>query len=278
MIVAILNGGLGNQLFQLSAALRASGGAVDNVRISLQFMSGGQNTYRLSEIFDTGTLPKVFSDADHATLAERVSSYKVLKDCANPFIDNPLLDLCSDNVVLDGYFQSERTASFLLDAISEGKLKFSNSFREKLTVPSSKVGIVHFRGGDYRLKSVQENLGLLALSYVDAVLEKFRILGFESIRVITNDKQVREIYQRAGISTNDASISDIEDFAEMINADGLGISNSTFALWALYLGQASVRVRPAHWSRKFLEDDLTPDPSVYRVWNSFYVSAPELNN
>lgn len=272
MIYCILNGGLGNQLFQFGAALRLARGETDRIRmvISKVLQNFG---YRLPEFLGNKALPSVATAEEVRTLTESLEGEGVVgvvqDNERGVFVDQPALDLdyeksCSI-AVIDGYLQSHKNAmavrSFAFRNQSEIDLY------RGLDVASPGELIAHYRLGDYRRADVQREIGVMNPSYLDrAIDEADRVASVEHVTLFTDDKALVDLY--GGLRAIDCVVggSDIEVFRKMMSARRMIIANSTYSLMAAYLSPHIERIyRPAYWTRKVLDDDLTTTEGPFEV-------------
>ena len=122
-----LIGGLGNQLFQFGAALRASNFNLDLIRIipseDLSFQS------KLEKLFSNNLIPEITSLSHFKNFLEHQEVLNI-EDSGSPFLDTPILDHLSNenNYFLNGYFQSSSNALAIRKLFHDPKNSSFSSF------------------------------------------------------------------------------------------------------------------------------------------------------
>lgn len=261
-----LYGGLGNQLFQCSAALslekefpvsvltnwgfarKSVGGNLD----VQQFDWGQQLRFLNTPI--TGSLGKRFLNLLLRLGAEEKRILlAICKFLLTPYFSFMLRVpivikvnqglgfskmITSRNVLLIGYFQSFRY--------------FENSNRELMSIrpkvicneargvleeiKDTKVLIVHVRRGDYQ----NEKFGLLGDSYYHDALAISEAISYDEVWVFSDEiSRAREIYSLNSLSNvrfvEDTNFTNAETLEIMRHGSGFIIANSSFSWWAAQL-------------------------------------------
>lgn len=224
MITSFIQGGLGNQLFQIAAGLALA------KELDVEF---------------------ALHDGQHHLPAQgnRIETYRdnILKNIK--FKDLSSLDLTAfywdspqyaqlaktDNQVLVGYFQSEKYFSQYSDYIK------SLFFIPKVDVPEGTVAI-HIRRGDYL-----NNPNIHPSMDADYYYKALELIGDYSTIYIFTDSDLPP-----GLHLNNATIvpkaSDYEHLTLMASCDHNIIANSTFSWWAAYLNKNNnTVVAPKLW-------------------------------
>jgi hypothetical protein len=267
MIYVKLKGGLGNQLFQFGASLRAAKGNIAKI-FFIKDETEKFFQYRLTELFNSSLLPSFVSNEE---LVIRINSgAKIFKliDASSPFLDTPTLDSCEERVsyLLDGYFQSYKNAEFVRNKFHEQSNLNYNQIEKGATT------CYHYRHGDYSRLDVQKELGLINISYYDRAFNLKNIDNTE-ITFFSDDNYIEKFYSNDDLNINfDFSSSDITCFRKMLAAEYLVIPNSSFSLMAAYLSKRlKVLIRPNIWSRKWKYDNLTSNEIINsrKIYNSF---------
>jgi hypothetical protein len=261
MIYVVLRGGLGNQLFQLGAALRLARGMPEDIRLHLAPEPPGMRI-RLGDLLPSALLPAICSSEEFAALAGS-GEVRMLRDSeSGPVADQSLLDIdyrsiCA-TVILDGYFQSSRNARALRNHIDQAHPDWS---RDVGTRAAGDPRVVcHFRLGDYLRPDVQQEIGILNPAYLDRALARCVPDGRESVTLFTDDEAVRTLYGRSARFRIEVGGNDIDVFRHMMRAETLIIPNSTFSLMAAFLSPVvQLLCRPHRWMRRSLSDDLAGD-------------------
>jgi len=286
MISSYLMGGLGNQLFQICAAMA----------LSQQFETPFKFVY--STELTVGTLRPTYWDTFLSELKTYTTfnniSNKTLFDKANSDILNsnyvkergfeysPILlpsDCKRHNYILYGYFQSYRYFDTYFSKICDiiklqqkqeyVKNRCLSMFNDDKTRP---LVSIHFRIGDYKL--VQESHNILSLKYYIAAIQKLiertdtdklRIVYFyeqkDSDIVSVSIKVLNRTFPNIDFIGVDQQLSDWEQMILMSLCDHNIIANSTYSWWGAYLNQNSgkVVVYPAQWFGPKLTGKKTDD-------------------
>lgn len=279
MIYCILNGGLGNQLFQFGAALRLARGETDRIRLVISKVLPTFG-YRLPEFLGDKVLPGVATADEVRGVTENLDGKDVVgviqDNERGVFIDQPALDVDYREMckvaVIDGYLQSAKNAlavrAFVMKHLPDIEL-----YRGLTIAPPEKI-VAHYRLGDYRRADVQREIGVMNPAYLDrAIDEADRTSPVERVTLCTDDKALVDLYGDNRHIECVVGGNDREVFRMMLCARRLIIANSTYSLMAAYLSPNVERVyRPLYWTRKVLDDDLTTADGpfeVVRLENSF---------
>jgi hypothetical protein len=287
-----IQGGLGNQLFQLSA-LKAFCDDFDRFPIvDLDNLSIAKTSRQLEIPLEI--LEKAFEDSriciqnskmprfykkSKSVISSRVHlfSKSTYRSTDIGFQDGLSFDSKTRKVL--GYFQSHRYAdrlnwkkafeSFCTDSVSY------NEIYQKIC--EEKPCALHIRGGDYLLdKSGIGNLG--TRYYLEALVQKMR--REKNIWVFTDDQEhAREILKgcpgKFYFPDNEKLLTPIESLLIFSRAKKILISNSTFAWWAAYLSDASRVYAPSKWFQ-YLQDPTNLIPLHWELIRSEWVTNSEL--
>ena len=245
MIINNFLGGLGNQLFQISA------GYAHAKRMNSKFAIN----YGLNHVgFGQGYHPEKYRDSVYKNIPTTDQEI-LLVYREKEFKYNPITTI--DNLCLHGYFQSER---YFEEYKQEIKRLFCFEFEAKekikkqLSSIKKKVG-VHIRLGDYLNK---EHDGIFhkinypaylekAMSYFDAD-HKFLIFSddFESLKKLIDLKKF--------INLNTSN--EVEDMYSLSQCDSVIMSNSSFSWWGTWLGKKKEKIiSPDQWFGPRIQKD-----------------------
>ena len=269
MIYVNLKGGLGNQLFQFGAALRIANYNLKLINIVLDNSLHISN-YKLEKLFSSPLLPQLITIKELNDKVNSTSRILIVKDQFSPFKDSPWLDNLDLNVdyFLDGYFQSSINANYL-------KKHFFNilNITNSQKVFDSEITI-HHRLGDYSRKDVQQEIGIVDLSYIDRSIYYVNNLNNQLNRftIFSDGNLINSIYDHFNNFDFNTDSSDITVFHKLRSSRIAIIGNSSFSLIAAYLNEnLTLLIRPSIWSRKWIYDDLTTDINTKCVYidNSF---------
>lgn len=273
MIYCVLNGGLGNQLFQLGAALRLAQGDTSRIRLVISKVLSNFG-YRLPDLFDDKILPKLASADEIRAFTQGLTqsdTFGIIQDnVKGVFSDQVALDdeyyarRCKV-VVIDGYLQSSRNAlavrEFAMRNASETSL-----YSGVAVMPDSTV-VAHFRLGDYRRSDVQREIGILNPSYIDrAIVEAVKASAVNQVILFGDDRSIVDIYGGTREIECVVGGDDLEVFRRLLCARRIIVANSTFSLMAAYLSPYIQCVyRPLYWTRNIFYDDLTSGELPFKI-------------
>jgi hypothetical protein len=275
MIYLCLKGRFGNQLYQLGAALRLAKNNISLIKINLRYLPN-PGEYRLEELLNKEDLPEIVTDAEIQQNSTSGKTYFLQDTTKGAFFDQPLLDsqidLNTNHVILDGYYQSGKNLSALRDyAYKESIFTRSPLLNQIKPLPKETL-VAHYRMGDYLKPDVQREIGLINLSYLDSAIEKFWDKKNELI-IFSDGEEIQKRYEgKVGIKVETGG-SDMVVYKAMLAAHTLIVPNSTFSLSAGFLSPVTQKIcRPFTWSRRYLSDDLTNELKleVQYITNTFY--------
>lgn len=270
-------GGLGNQLFQLQAAL-----AVFDGDIELMGNIGNPRTSKGIPDVCHGTLPSrvIYKDATPNKLLHKVHSIalrtfltptsskaerllvkysssivfsiylkKIVRVVASTDLGFCPLEKIKGNTLLVGYFQSFQWESEELTSLFS-KIKASYLNDLKSVADTKSICILHIRLTDY-LK--EKSFGLLDSTYYETALD---ILSnqttIDEIWMFSDDLNsagdvVPEKYRKMVKVINDEGLLPIEVLHLMSIGSSYVIANSTFSWWAAKLSNSRQVIAPVPW-------------------------------
>ena len=230
MIVPNLKGGLGNQLFQIAASYAHSLDVNDDFSINYNLPHNlGQGNKAIqykynvfSKIESTSTIPSdIYSEPNFAY--NKIPSQK--------------------NILLDGYFQSEKYFKNYKNKI-KNLFDFSSiKINKKYSSLKNKV-VLHVRRGDYLENN--DTHPLTPLNYYKKCLKELDLKS-SNILIVTDDiKNVGREFKELKY-THINGKSELEDFVYIMNADYIIGCNSSFSWWAAYLSNSNYKFFPKKW-------------------------------
>jgi len=247
MISSIIKGRLGNQLFQIATAHSLS----LDIRSQAIFPTtvvGASPTPSEKDNYRTNILRNIKYSDDLGQINQ------IWREPSFCFTEVPKID----NLLLDGYFQSER---YFLHNKQDIKNLFSSTDAINQKVCSrgydDSCVAIHVRRGDYvNLSHIHTNLAEHSNYYQDAVS-----MFPDHHKVIFSD-DVEWCKKKFGtgctfVSTGD----DVLDFYLMSAIDNKIIANSSYSWWAAWLGEGdeSKIVAPDSWFKNSTDtSDLIP--------------------
>lgn len=233
-----LDGGLGNQLFQLFSLIGIAKKNDYNYLIDKQYISDRKSYWDniLHSLPNCKNSFEILSKEHISTLKEnRFSEYMHIELDKNKH----------KNVLLDGYFQSfyyfEHIRDFVFDTILKNQSrelldKIDTKYRElKNKYPDKQLIMIHCRRGDYNNKLHNNYYPILSIEYYNKSLSHFNqdectfIIFSDEIETTKTD--FKFLKHKEYISLEE----DYLEFMLMTRMDGAIIANSTFSLWAAYL-------------------------------------------
>jgi hypothetical protein len=275
MILVNLRGGLGNQLFQLGAALRLSRGSISNICLNTEHL--GDRSFEISKWIESNKIPSTVPKANVSLFSNPSKVFLINDAPSGPFSDQHLLDSIIDtssvDIVLDGYFQSGLNLLSLRNHVFSSSCSESVSSFTGITSDRKKTCSIHYRSGDYFRIDVQKEIGLINLAYLDRAISNLYD-KYETINIYSEPNDLLQSYaEKNGLSLQ-LGLPAENVFQELVTSETLVICNSSFALAAAFLSKSlQMLVRPARWSRNYLNDSLTDHFTfceVRKLSNSFY--------
>lgn len=282
-VFVLLMGGLGNQLFQASAATYFSSSSVFLVS---NLANASINRNGQAEIFEIA-LPKHIKEYKFENIGlftQKLINFSIRvsvkrRSARHVILEKLLSILISRNsksrlsvrisddvgysesitkietdVLLIGYFQSWKYAETLIDSFDNREIELSikaESFLEAVNRIPEKWRLVHVRLGDYLSNG---DFGLLSPEYFDAQIDLQDSVRKMPTLVFTNDREkLKEINPGLSmhISELDTNLSSAELLLLCSYASNFVISNSTFSWWAAYISNSRGMevIAPEPWFR-----------------------------
>ena len=261
--VFLAQGGLGNQLFILSAALNASEILKQRVSVLLNSKTGDSigNMTECEKVFigESILADRYFRFAsmmnyrlpDKAITSKIRKRIKIAKSLNYQFSSEEL----KEGRYFVGFFQNyelvEQTWKYLLPTLESQFAK--NQFRVKKLIDDESYSVIHVRRGDYN--SNRESFGVLSLQYYDYLLEKLK-----SPVIITTDdnlfvKVLRTKYREARVFGPE-TLNAWEALTLMSHSSCLLSANSSLSWWAsFYLRSKGLPAYiPMPWFKQISDD------------------------
>jgi hypothetical protein len=288
VIIIRLKGGLGNQLFQYAAGFRLA--SIRNTELKLYFSEFDNPNYRTPRSYELGVFEVTAERAvahDKASISSSVGPL-ILRWLPGRFrsrsstaaierhfqFDPAVLSLPGD-VIMDGYWQSERYFADVTDLVREEFTFKQPAMGRNAEMAAEIAGCnavsLHVRRGDYATDSVvMATHGVCPLDYyyraVDYVVERVSNPVFF---VFSDDPDwVREHLElRGSVEVVDHNGSDAcsEDLRLMSRCAHHIIANSTFSWWGARLNSSpgKIVVAPSRW---FADDSLNTSDLLPASW------------
>ena len=278
-ITVVMQGGLGNQLFQYFAGANLA----SKFGLPLILELGDLGFAKTQRKFELGDLVLPY---EYRTISTRraLALAKVKGFAARFNISLQRGTFVSKEIGFDalledshsikrikGYFQSWR---YVQRFQNEFDLFVNTGWTNQMSVEAAIDNpiIIHIRRGDY-LKG-NESIGVLSMDYFKNALVSLSEMGISGrVWVFTDSPELLDSIFLDEIYAKLISTPLIVTPAEILSVMSLGratiISNSTFSWWAAYINQKGVVIAPDKWFR-FQQDpkDLCPENwiRVKSVW------------
>lgn len=256
MITVRLKGGLGNQLFQLAAALKISKDS------KIRLLS------RSLTMYDRPFDPDVARLLDLQQIGVEVRKGNSIQDKLVTFgrigLFLPLLSVNDRNfhliaprsrtiAAMEGYFQDSWVADELIEIATNLSAILDNSV--SFAPPKPNATVLHLRGLDFQTDA---NLSILGLPWFRKAFETcYDEEAVNHLLVVTDDVQLAEewipniVGSRSVSSISFQSSKDpLEDFFTLRSAYRRIVGNSTFGQWATLLDDKQGRTFSSKWLAK----------------------------
>lgn len=278
MIVARITGGLGNQMFQYAAGRALA--QRHQTQLLLDIRDFETQSLREFALHRLSIQAEVASEhhlrqwptwsRKPAALLQRIgvstNRYK-----QPSFAFDPGWHVLSDNLLIEGYFQSEQYFSDIKSILKKEFLPLckptenNHDFESALT--SAESVMIHIRRGDYIINSKAfKTHGLCSISYYESAIKQIRTkLMQPQFFIFSDDLDWARKYLSLGNEGNyiegNTKAPEI-DLYLMSRCKHFIIANSSFSWWGAWLGfyEKSICIAPRPWFDKvsFDERDLIP--------------------
>ena len=234
MIIPILQGGLGNQMFQISTAYSLARDNNDEVAINYNIQHIG---LQKSQLYYKDNIFKKIKSTDV------FPAFKYNE----PFFNFKQIPY-DNNMCIHGYFQSEKYFEKYKKEINT-IFEFPKSVKDKVDnflgkfKNVYKVGI-HYRRGDYiQYKNIYNCLGEDYYKKAKKIISKKKLVYLncsDDFNNVLNEFAVEGEIIKFG--------SELEDLYMLSQCDSIIMSNSSFSWWGSWLGKnKDVIVMPKNW-------------------------------
>lgn len=281
MIYVILNGRLGNQLFQYAAASALAKTYGKDICLLEVFEKNLIGNFILEKNTQTGSAEEIrkykrwvylydklffvyckinrIPSADMAIARYKFDSksVKLLAKLGFVFIQNGYIDIPKikkENIVLCGFFQCAKFfEKFSTEIINEISLKKKSKKLEKLLIEMDEKNAVclHIRMGDYVNNPV---FGICTMGYYQDAVDKMKELVSNPKFYVFSD-EIQKVkgtidFHNCEVVYVDNDLSSDETLVYMSKCNHFILSNSSFSWWAQYLnGKANkIVIAPERWN------------------------------
>lgn len=258
MIIVKRMGGLGNQLFQIANGYSLSKEYNKKLIIST---STNENLIGVTPRHTLNLLNDNFEFTNH-----------ILEDTIykEPFFNYKKIDLSNTkNVLLDGYFQSEK---YFINYNDEIKNLFLNSFNSSPFIKSKKIDecfqnntiSLHIRRSDYlKFPGIHPCCSDVyykkALNFLNSESKMVYIFS-DDINYCKNNETFRKLKNKKFVIPKiNTEYDTLIDFYNMLGCNHHIISNSTFSWWSSYLSKSKNKkiIAPRQWFGNDFKQDFS---------------------
>ena len=288
MIISLLNGGLGNQLFQYAAGRSlASFHCTEHILDISKFsnIAFSNQTPRNLDIFDFNISSRVAVDEDLIKLRpSNIMLARVWRSLKNRFFKKYYLDWRPElfsggnQQYLDGYFQSEK---YFIDIVDELRNEFTLCDEYLLPIANILNKIqsdppsisIHIRRGDYvNNMQIRHIYDICTLDYYTRATQEI-LQRYPNARLFIFSDDVEWVQKNMTAFQNITLVSDMKTISGenlrpsqelflMSQCDHHIIANSSFSWWGAYLNTSLTKVviAPNLWNRSklFPQENIIP--------------------
>jgi len=284
MIFLKINGGLGNQMFQYTAALVLS--LKHNTKVGIDLSEIEKNNGKTNFTYRDFQLDSIF----------KLSNYKIIPPFTYSFIINDSFfdkikrkliggsyflekDLsyqnefenCKKNTYIEGYFQSEKYFIALRQEILN-QFTFNSNVNSQTKSLAEKINqkpsiAIHIRRGDYiKNKTINQTHGSCDLDYYKRALKHFDLNKYQLYFFSDDINWVKKNFDF--ITKNSCNFIDWNNSTEswqdmylMSLCDNFIIANSSFSWWGAWLSTNSNKkvIAPKVWFKDKIKNKQTND-------------------
>ena len=257
MITNVLCGGLGNQLFQIAAGFAHSMRMKTDYAINYNFSLN-------KKFVGQGKSPEKYKDNFFSKIPETDKEQKSFLPYIQPDFRYKQIPV-SDNLILHGYFQSEKFFENFHNEIEQlffFSPELKNKINKKMAFSTKKKVGVHIRRGDYKLEKNKDFHPLIDVNYYFKAMNFF---STDCVDFIIFSDDFETVNYEFDISNfkNLNNTDEIEDLYSLSQCDAVIMSNSSFAWWGAWLGKDKYKViSPSIWfnsSSPYIATDLYKD-------------------
>lgn len=248
MIVSVLQGGLGNQMFQIACGYAYA---------RKHKMDWAVN-FRLSNCPNQGNQASVYRD----NLYRKIPTTDIIpKQVYNePNFGFSEIPKINGDCMFRGYFQSEKYFYGFQDEVRE-IFQFSNEVKDNVEIFIDELNKpilgIHIRRGDYvKFKNIHTNCG------TDYYKKASKRIGEYSSSVICTDDWLTVSKEMSfSLAIKSPFENELEDMYFLSKCDKLVLCNSSFSWWGSFLGNASKTVVTKDW---FANKSFEEYKDIYR--------------
>lgn len=248
MIVSVLQGGLGNQMFQIACGYA----------YSRKHQTDWAVNFHLSNCPNQGNRASVYRDNFYSRIPS--TDLKPSHVYREPKFGFSKIPKINGDCIFQGYFQSEKYFDGFQDEVRE-IFQFPNEVKDNVEMFTDKLNKpllgIHIRRGDYvKFKHVHTNCS------ADYYSKASKLIGNVGSSVVcTDDWDSVNKEMSFSSATKSTFKNELEDMYFLSKCDKLILCNSSFSWWGSFLGNASKTVVTKDW---FVNKSFEDYKDIYR--------------
>jgi hypothetical protein len=271
MDLMLLQGGLGNQLFQWAFSLNQKTTGKRDLKYStllldLKLPQITKREYCLKDLIPAEKFESKFKSSLKLLQSKTGNKFQIMRDITN-------IDSLERNtsIIYIGFFQKLSTVDNVRKQIIKS-FNESSQFKGCLTEDQDKFIAMHVRKGDYLGHSkTREFHGLTSNKfYIDSALQLRDQTEVERIRIFSDsqkdNKELVNDLRSKNFKVENQDSSEFLDFKGICQASAVVMSNSSFSWWGSYLAdhlRKAPIIYPTPW---FKDESMHPDNLFPKHW------------
>jgi hypothetical protein len=271
MDLLLMQGGLGNQLFQWAFSLNQMTMGNRDLKYStllldLKLPQITKREYCLKDLIPAEKFESKFKSSLKLLQSKTGNKFQIMRDITN-------IDSLERNtsIIYIGFFQKLSTVDNVRKQIIKS-FNESSQFKGCLTEDQDKFIAMHVRKGDYLGHSkTREFHGLTSNKfYIDSALQLRDQTEVERIRIFSDsqkdNKELVNDLRSKNFKVENQDSSEFLDFKGICQASAVVMSNSSFSWWGSYLAdhlRKAPIIYPTPW---FKDESMHPDNLFPKHW------------
>jgi hypothetical protein len=263
-VLPVRKGGLGNQMFQVAAALVYAKETNRRILLPKEFYNFHNPSHaEYGESIFREIIHRLDKPIDGTAISFLIQQ-EFTQHAGEPGFEDWTPQDISGNVLLHGYFQNYPPIGRNEESICSFYKNGLANYRMFLADSSTRVGI-HIRRGDYLKPPYSEVLPVQPLSYYESALAHFPMDKYE-FYIFSDDLEwckQQPLFQNLPSKVFIDEPNEVKALATMTSCQGGMIcANSSFSWWGAFLGAHSVRAPvlvPSNWFRDGVGNLFPPE-------------------
>lgn len=259
MIIGVLKGGLGNQLFQYAAVRNLAKLKKTHYYFDLgELVSDRNRQLSIQHLLNVEIKSADVFLVNHKTVNDKVANFYLLNRFRN-YLKPWYLKLYikeregqslkffnqfPGNCILDGYWQNQ---GFFKEIAADLRMELTSSINSK----AENYVAVHFRGGDYLDHEKKDYHGNATESYYQNAFEHMKRKWPDAVFHLFSDTPHHFKYNffKKYQTEWQPVQADVKDLKKMASYQNFIIANSSFSWWAAWLGasRTGLVICPSQW-------------------------------